>query len=140
PKDRGIYRDNIITILEGVTKLDEDERANLAQTLKNTELKHITSLVRFLEDRFKVISALKILVFDFEKFTNEREHIQKVIESNYWLFGEQYHLVSADDNFETLLNNYLSFVEKEGKKPKIGSLDKTNKLKRPDIFICRQNF
>ncbi|RNL95179.1 ATP-binding protein [Sinomicrobium pectinilyticum] len=133
-------RENILTILESVTKLDEEEREELAKALKNTELKHIVSLVRFLENRFKVINSLKALVFDLEKYTNEREHIQKVIESNYWLFGEQYHLISADDNFEILLHNYLHFVEAENKKPNISSLNKKNKLKRPDIFICRQNF
>ncbi len=133
-------RENILTILESVTKLDEEEREALAKTLKNTELKHIISLVRFLENRFKIINSLKVLVFDLEKYTNEREHIQKVVESNYWLFGEQYHLVSADENFEILLHNYLHFVESEDKKPKISSLNKKNKLKRPDIFICQQNF
>lgn len=133
-------RENILAILESVTKLDEEEREELAKTLKNTELKHIISLVRFLENRFKVINSLKALVFDLEKYTTEREHIQKVVESNYWLFGEQYHLVSADENFEILLHNYLHFVEAEDKKPKISSLGKKNKLKRPDIFICQQNF
>lgn len=133
-------RENILEILEGVTKLDEEEREELAKTLKNTELKHIVSLVRFLENRFKVINTLKVLVYDLEKYTNERDHIQKVIESNYWLFGEQYHLVTADDNFEILLHNYLHFVEAKDKKPKISSLNQKNKLKRPDIFICRQHF
>ena len=133
-------RENILEILESVTKLDEEEREELAKTLKNTELKHIVSLVRFLENRFKVINTLKVLVYDLEKYTTERDHIQKVIESNYWLFGEQYHLVTADDSFEILLHNYLHFVEAEDKKPKISSLNQKNKLKRPDIFICRQDF
>jgi hypothetical protein len=133
-------RENILDILESVTKLNEEERDELAKTLKNTELKHIVSLVRFLENRFKTINYLKTLVFELERFTNEREHIQKAIESNYWLFGEQYHLVSADDNFEILLNNYLHFVESKDKKPNISSLNKKNKLKRPDIFICQKYF
>lgn len=133
-------RENILEILESVTKLDEEEREELAKTLKNTELKHIVSLVRFLENRFKVINTLKVLVYDLEKYTNERDHIQKVIESNYWLFGEQYHLVTADDSFEILLHNYLHFVEAKDKKPKISSLNQKNKLKRPDIFICQKYF
>jgi len=133
-------RENILAILESVTKLDEEEREVLVKTLKNTELKHIVSLVRFLENRFKVINSLKVLVFELEQYTNEREHIQKIVESNYWLFGEQYHLVSADENFEILLHNYLHFVESEDKKPNISTLNKKNKLKRPDIFICQQNF
>tara|TARA_R100000353_G_C6478328_1_gene188435 strand:- start:289 stop:963 length:675 start_codon:yes stop_codon:yes gene_type:complete len=76
------------------------------------------------------------MVFELDKFTNERDHIQKVVENNYWLFGEQYHLVSADKNFEIALNNFLDFIE-SGKKNK-EKLKSKDKLKRPDIFIARQ--
>jgi hypothetical protein len=72
-----------------------------------------------------------------EKFTNERNHIQQVIEANYWLFGEQYHIVSADVNFETMLSNYLHHLELHPNKiPQ--KLSHKEKLRRPDIFICRQ--
>jgi hypothetical protein len=133
-------RENILNILEDIVKLKEEERNELAAALKNTSIKHIISLIRFLENRFKVINSLKTLVFELEKYTTEREHIQKIIESNYWLFGEQYHLVSADKNFEILLCNYLQFLEKNGKKPNLKKLDKSKKLKRPDIFICQKYF
>ena len=59
-----------------------------------------------------------------------------MIENNYWLFGEQYHLASADKNFEIALNNYLALIEKGEKKPQ--KIVEKNKLKRPDIFICKQ--
>ncbi|WP_276365375.1 hypothetical protein [Chryseolinea sp. H1M3-3] len=45
--------------------------------------------------------------------------------------------MSADQNFEILLQNYLYFLEKGEKIPK--KLESKNKLKRPDIFICRQS-
>jgi hypothetical protein len=90
-----------------------------------------------LENRFNTVSGLKHLVYDLEKFTNERDHIQKIIENNYWLFGEQYHLVSADKNFETLLNNYLSFLEQ--KKKNYNKIDIKSRLKRPDIFIAKKS-
>lgn len=80
---------------------------------------------------------MKTLIYDLEKFTNEREHIQKVIEDNYWLFGEQYHLVSADKNFEVLLNNYFSHLEIKNTTPE--KIETKEKLKRPDIFICRKS-
>lgn len=129
-------RENVLEIIDNVVKLTDEERQDLANILKSTKLSHITALIKFLESRFDVVEILKTLIFDLEKFTNEREHIQKVIENNYWLFGEQYHLVSADKNFEVLLNNYLFHIEKNEKVPE--KIDTKNKLKRPDIFISRK--
>lgn len=129
-------RENVLEIIDNVVKLTDEERQDLANILKSTKLSHITALIKFLENRFDVVRILKTLIFDLEKFTTEREHIQKVIENNYWLFGEQYHLVSADKNFEVLLNNYLFHIEKNEKLPK--TVEAKNKLKRPDIFISRK--
>ncbi|KGO91467.1 ATP-binding protein [Flavobacterium subsaxonicum] len=133
-------RENILDIVGEIVNLSEEDRIDLASVLKQTKLAHIVTLVKFLETRFHVVAALKTLIFDLEHFTNERVHIQKLIEDNYWLFGEQYHLVSADKNFEILLNNYLDFIENNnGRKPELRKLDKKDKLKRPDIFICQQS-
>ncbi|MEC4050113.1 ATP-binding protein [Flavobacterium sp. SUN046] len=130
-------RESVLTIVENVVKLTDDEREELAKTLKRTNLSHINALIKLLENRFNVVEILKTLIFDLEKFTNEREHIQKVIEGNYWLFGEQFHLISADKNFEILLNNYFAHLEIDNKKPE--TIDSKEKLKRPDIFISRKS-
>ncbi|WP_408046458.1 ATP-binding protein [Tenacibaculum crassostreae] len=133
-------RDKILTIIDGIVNLTDDERTELAETLNRTKFTHIMSLVKLLENRHIAVETLKVLVFDLEKFTDEINHIQKVIENNYWLFGEKYHLVSADVNFETVLNNYLQFLEiNNNKQPKISELNRKEKLRRPDIFICRKS-
>lgn len=129
-------RESLLEIVDNVVKLTDEERFELAKTLKKTKFSHINTLIKFLENRFNIVEILKTLIFDLEKFTNEREHIQKVIEENYWLFGEQYHLVSADKNFEILLNNYYTHLEVENKKPE--KINTKDKLKRPDIFISRK--
>ncbi|MCQ4140422.1 ATP-binding protein [Chryseobacterium sp. EO14] len=131
-------RENILIIIDSVVKLDEKEREELAKILQNTKLSHITSLVKFLANRYEVVEILKKLIYELERFTNEREHIQKIIENNYWLFGEQYHLVSADMNFEIVLNNYLHFIENRKGEEKPKNIENKNKLKRPDIFISRK--
>lgn len=129
-------RENILGILENIIDLSDEERNELSKALQKTKLTSITALVNLLENRFDVVQVLRKLVFELETFTNERDHIQKIIENNYWLFGEQYHLVSADKNFETALNNYLNFIETgSNNKEKLTSKDK---LKRPDVFISRQ--
>lgn len=132
-------RDNILDILESVVNLSDEERETLVHTLKKTSLSNITSLIKYLENRYNVVAILKTLIYKLESFTNERDHIQSVIENNYWLFGEEFHLVSADKNFEILLNNYLEHLENNSdKKPDIEKINKDFKLKRPDIFISRK--
>jgi hypothetical protein len=130
-------RESVLTIVENVVKLSDIERDELANTLKKTNLSHINALIKLLENRFNIVEILKTLIFDLEKFTTEREHIQKVIEENYWLFGEQFHLVSADKNFEILLNNYFAHLEIDNKKPE--TIESKEKLKRPDIFVSRKS-
>ncbi|WP_321515537.1 ATP-binding protein [Marinifilum fragile] len=129
-------RENLLSIIENVIQLSDEEREELAKTLKKTKLSNITKTIKLLEDRARVVAVLKMLVFDLEKFTNERDHIQKAIENNYWLFGEQFHLISADENFEILLNNYLYFLENDQKSEKISDEER---MRRPDIFLCRKH-
>lgn len=129
-------REKVLDIMEGIVSLTDDERKELAESLKKTKISSVSAIIKLLENRLTVVQILKSLVFELEKFTNERDHIQKVVESNYWIFGEQYHLVSADKNVEILLSNYLYFLEKGEKNP--SKIDDKKRLKRPDVFLCRQ--
>lgn len=136
-------RESITEIVGQVVNMSQDERKQLAELLKKTTISKISRTINLIEGRFKIIELLKVLVFDLEKFTNERDHLQKAIEENYWLFGEQYHLVSANEGFNLLLNKYLEVIEsletaeakKTGKK-KVNS-DESNR--RPDVFVCRKH-
>lgn len=129
-------REQVLEIIDSIIKLSNEERELLAKSLRKTNFSKITRLIQLLENRFEVVKIIKSLVFDLEKFTTERDHIQKVIENNFWLFGEQYHLASADKNFEIALNNYLKYIESKEIVP--AKIETKRKLKRPDIFICRQ--
>jgi hypothetical protein len=128
-------RENIIDILGEIVRLTRDERTQLANTLRTTKLNKILKTIRMIQNRYIAVELLKTLVFDLKKFSTEREHIQKAIEENYWLFGEQFHLVSADDTFEKALANYLYILDGVKKENYIASEER---LRRPDIFMCRK--
>lgn len=135
-------RENIMMILENIVALNPDERCELSNLLKKTSLSRITNTMKLIENRYKVIELLKILIFGLDKFTTERYHIQKVIQENYWLFGEQYSLVSADEPFERALMEYLYILDgikdsDSNKKTKY-KIENQEKLKRPDVFVCRK--
>lgn len=140
-------RDDIITILEGITKMTEDERHKLAQILETTELANITMTIDMLENRLKTVSALKAMVFDKSLNAYEVVDVQRMVESAFWLFGEQYNIVTeAEPDFQQALEAYLKKIHKS-KKTKGFSKSKVNaeKMKHPDvnkemdIFAFRQN-
>lgn len=130
-------RDTILELIGQIVSMTTEERQEFALVLKKTTVSNISRTIALIENRFKIVELLKILVFDLKKFTNERDNIQKVIEENYWLFGEQYSLISANESFDTLLEKYIQVLNKGDKrqKIKIGNIESN---RRPDIFICRK--
>lgn len=130
-------RENLIEVLGHIIKMTSEERQELSNVLKKTTISKISRTISLIENRFKVIELLKLLVYDLKKFTKEVSHIQKVMEENYWLIGEQYHLVSANENFKTLKDKYTQVVTKEENQRGEKTTD-PDINRRPDIFICRK--
>lgn len=129
-------RNNVIEIIAGVVHLTPEEREELANTLRATTLSRINSAISLVKNRLLVIEGLKQLVYELEPFTNERDHIQKIIEENYWLFGEQYNLVTADKPFTTSLLEYTYLLDGQTEK---GNFTAEDGRRRPDIFISRSH-
>lgn len=130
-------RDHIINIIDSVTKLSPEERLSLSNVIAKSKLSNIIKAIKLLESRFTTVEILRKLVFDNSQFTTERDHVQKAIQENYWLFGEQFHIVSADEPFETALKEYLYILDgiKSSEKQKITN---SQKQRRMDLFICRK--
>lgn len=128
-------RENVLTIIEQVVELSPQQRADFSMILKKTSLENIIDTIKFIEDRYKVIELLKSIVYDLSKFSNERDHVQKIVERHFWLFGEQYNLASADQRMQKALDQYRNIL--------YGENDITVELKpdaenerRMDIFLC----
>jgi len=130
-------RDNIFTIIESIVELEPEERKDLANLFRTTRLNRIIETIKLIEDRYKAYYGLKDLVFNPDLKANEVDHLQKFIESHYWIFGEQYHLVTAaEPKFEEALRRYVFHLTD---KDTVQEIDHPHKLKEMDIFACRQN-
>ncbi len=128
-------RDNLFYILDQVVNLESEKRAELANILQATRLSNIIVTIKLVEDRFTAVDELKKLVFNPNFGANERDHLQTHIERHYWLFGEQYHLVtSAEPDFEQALHRYIHYLYGESE-PR--SIDHPDKNKEMDIFAVR---
>ena len=140
-------RDDVITILEHINKMTDEERHKLSLILKTTELSSITNTIDLLQNRAKTVSALKAMVFDTSLNAYEVPDIQEMVSKAFWLFGEQYNIVTeAEPDFQQALEAYLEKINKS-KKTKGVSKSRANKdkidhpdvNKEMDIFAFRQN-
>lgn len=137
-------REDLISIIDSVVKMSDDERHKLAGILKVTELSHIISTIGLLEDRLKTVSALRAMLFDKELKAYEVEDIQRIVSSAFWLFGEQYNIVTeAEPDFQQALEAYLKALHKTttgvGKsKVSVDKMRSPDVNKEMDIFAFRQ--
>ena len=99
-------REHVLMIIDQVVNLTPDQRKNFADILQRSQLQYIIEAIGTIEKRVAIIENLKMIIFDSASFANERDHIQKLMEQHFWLFGEQYHLLTADKTMKTSLEEY----------------------------------
>lgn len=127
--------DSLYKILNEVIDLTDDERDELADILEKTALSNVTKTIKLIEDRYKAIEELKKLVFDDSIKANEVDHIQKMMESYLWIFGEEYSLVTAEEqDFEEALRRYLYILDEDNSDVEVDSEDNRRQM---DIFARR---
>ncbi len=128
-------REKILDIVEQIIELTPEQRANFSNVLKKTKLENIIETMKFIESRYSKIEILKKIVFDLGNFANERDNIQKIVENNYWLFGEQYNLATADKAMATALKEY-NYILYGAKSPSTKLKKDEENDRRMDIFMC----
>jgi hypothetical protein len=129
--------DSLFQILQEILDMDTFEREELAGMLKYTHMSNITKTIKLIKDRYQAVNDLRDLVFKEELDADEVHHVQKFIEQHYWLFGEQYNLVTAaEPNFVEALKRYLHYLHEEYSNVEVAHPDR---LKQMDIFAVRQD-
>ncbi|ETT47941.1 hypothetical protein C162_16765 [Paenibacillus sp. FSL R7-269] len=128
-------QERLFDILNGIVELNSDERTELADVLKKTRLTNVIKTIRLIQDRYKAKNELKQIVYDEELMANEVKHLQQFVEKHYWIFGEQYHLVTAaEPKFEEALRRHVHLLT--GKEID-GHIEHVDKRKEMDIFMVR---
>lgn len=131
-------RENLFKIIEAVVELDSNDRREFAKILETTRLKQVISTIKLISDRLLTLENLKKLVFKHELKANEKDHLQKFIEKHYWIFGEEYRLVCAEEvKFEEALRKYVYILRGVTEKEFI---DHPDKYKEMDLFLAGTDF
>lgn len=130
-------RENLLSIVEQVVSLTTEQRKNFSDILQRTKLQFIIESIGIIERRMGIIHGLKQIVFDMSKFANERDHVQKIIEQHFWLFGEQYNLLTADKTLATSLAEYEKITEAQDSSTD-STMSQGESIQRADIFLYTQ--
>lgn len=130
-------RENILQIIEQIVSLTTEQRKNFAEVLKRSQLQFIVEAIDTIQKRITVVEELKRIVFDLQFFANERNHVQKIVEQHFWLFGEQYHMLTADKNMKISLQEYEKIANYIPEGTAL-SITERETLQRMDIFLYSQ--
>ncbi|MDD2757816.1 MAG: ATP-binding protein [Patescibacteria group bacterium] len=124
----------ILKILEQVYKLSEEEKHDLEDLLNRTTLSNIIKTIKEIDHRLYVISCLeKILFGDENQYTLEVEHLQKILDENFWIFGENYRLFTSTEG--SIRNTLIKFKNEILRKDDEEVL--TTSKKELDLFLTK---
>ena len=99
--------ESLFTILGALVDLEDEYKDQFAKILETTKLKNIVNTLQLIEDRLQTIQALREVNFNHTLKAGEVKHLQKLIERHYWIFGEEYRFVGAENmKFQEALNRY----------------------------------
>jgi len=129
--------DRLLEIISRIVEMTPSERNELAHILEYASMSAISKTIGMIKDRMKVVLQLKNLVLE-ETWGAEESHLQQVVESHYWLFGEQFNLTTAEEpDFDEALRRYSHLLRGDGetRKPRISHPDKNKEM---DIFMTRK--
>jgi hypothetical protein len=92
-------------ILDEVLRLPKRKQRELAVLLDETDLSAIISAATMVADRLKFLHGLRIILFDHEAKgrLKERSQLHKILETNTWIFGEEFNLWASDRELTTVL-------------------------------------
>jgi hypothetical protein len=102
-------------ILDEVLKLPKRKQKELAQLLDEADLSGIISAATLVADRLKFLQGLTVILFDFEAKDRlkERSQLHKILETNTWIFGEEYNLWASDRDLTTVLKAHKEKLDPE---------------------------
>ena len=131
-------RDSLFKILDAVVELDSNDRREFAKILEVTRLKQVVSTIKLISDRLLTLENLKKIVFNHTLQANEVRDLQSFIEKHYWIFGEEYRMVCAEEvKFEEALRKYIYILRGVSEKKYIAH---PNKYKEMDLFLTGTDF
>lgn len=99
-------------ILNEVLALEPKDQEVLAELLEKTTLASIIKSAKIVADRLNFLMGLEELLFEpnNKKSLLERDQLHKILESESWIFGEQYHLTGSEQGLNKVLDKHIKML------------------------------
>lgn len=134
--------DALFEVLEGALDLDAKSVENLANQLRRATLENIVASIEVLQRRTTAVQQLRYVMNEHYREVLETPDLQKIIESNTWLFGPRYETIGAEEDTFTKVARKMR-DEVMGSNPvNIEDVDDEDDLpganRQTDLFLARK--
>ena len=104
---------DVSALLDEYVGLPADEKEQLERLLTRTSLSRVIQASSNVTNRLEFLRALELMVFDPEtnKMVGERDHLHKILESELWVFGEQYNLMVSERGLTAALDRHRELLD-----------------------------
>jgi hypothetical protein len=104
---------DVSVLLDQYVGLPDDEREQLEHLLRRTSLSRVIQASSNVTNRLEFLRALELMVFDPEasKMIGERAHLHRILESELWVFGEQYNLMISERGLTAALDRHRELLD-----------------------------
>ncbi len=129
--------DSVQRIITEMLSLKKEEQEALASLLEVTSLSNIISSAKTVANRLDFLLALENLIFDKEtkKTLLERDQLHKILESEAWIFDEEFALSGSEKSLEDVLALHLGKMRgKEDLDPVLREGDQEGRI---DLMFSR---
>ncbi|HCA5150768.1 ATP-binding protein [Acinetobacter baumannii] len=102
--------ESVQKIITEVLDLKKEDQDKLAELLDNTTLSSIISSATIVANRLNFLDELENLLFSerTKKVFTERDQLHKILESEAWIFDEQFALSLSEERLEKVLEKHIS--------------------------------
>lgn len=103
-------------IIMEVLELPKEKASDLAELLERTSLSAMIEASKVIADRLDFLRGLEILLYDprSKQDLKERSQLQKIIEEQTWIFGEEFALSVADKSLNEVLAKHMEVLGRDG--------------------------
>ncbi|MER5304104.1 ATP-binding protein [Streptomyces lasiicapitis] len=110
---------DVLRIAEELFALSKQEQEDLSRLLDRTPLSALIKASTATTGRLDFLSALEHLVFDpvARGRVKERTELHRILESECWIFGEEYGLHVSDRSLNEVLNQHCRLLGRETPAP-----------------------
>lgn len=126
---------NFQVIIEKLAGITSEEAQELANLLNRTSFSSIIQTSSEVFKRLDFLEGLRQIAYGDYSNIKERSQLHKIVETQTWIFGEQFRFMASDKSFNTIV---AEMRKKEGYFQDVDRIQGGNDI--PDLFFAQFGF